>query len=196
MNNIDLIKESLLGIFDEHQQVLEDCKTQLTQIIAESSEIINNCILAGNKLLLFGNGGSAADAQHIAAEFMGRFVIERRALPAIALTTDTSALTAIGNDYGFDVIFERQVEALANKGDVLIGISTSGNSPNVLKALKAGKEKGCLLIGLSGRDGGKMNELCDKNIVIPSNITARIQEMHIMIGHSFCANVDYQFKLV
>ena len=141
MNNIDLIKKSLLGIFDEHQQVLEDCKTQLTQIIAESSEIINNCILAGNKVLLFGNGGSAADAQHIAAEFTGRFVIERRALPAIALTTDTSALTAIGNDYGFDVIFERQVEALANKGDVLIGISTSGNSPNVLKALKAGKEK-------------------------------------------------------
>ena len=190
MNNLNLIKEATIDQFNEHQKVMEDCRTQLPQIIAEASEIINNCIVAGNKVLLFGNGGSAADAQHISAELTGRFVKERKALPAIALTTDTSALTAIGNDYGYDVIFERQVEALANKGDVLIGISTSGNSPNVLKALKAGREKGCLTIGLSGRDGGKMNELCDKNIVIPSNTTARIQEMHILIGHSFCSSLD------
>ena len=193
MNNLNQIKKGINSIFIEHKELLEVCSLQLVQIISEASQIINNCILSGNKLFLFGNGGSAADAQHIAAEFTGRFVIERRPLPAIALTTDTSAITAIGNDYGYDIVFERQVEALANKGDVLIGISTSGNSPNVLKALKVGKEKGCLTVGLSGRDGGKMNALCDKNIVVPSNTTARIQEVHILIGHIFCSCVDEVF---
>ena len=193
MNNLNQIKKGINSIFIEHKELLDVCSLQLVQIISEASQIINNCILSGNKLFLFGNGGSAADAQHIAAEFTGRFVIERRPLPAIALTTDTSAITAIGNDYGYDIVFERQVEALANKGDVLIGISTSGNSPNVLKALKVGKEKGCLTVGLSGRDGGKMNALCDKNIVVPSNTTARIQEVHILIGHIFCSCVDEVF---
>ncbi|MDP9954616.1 D-sedoheptulose 7-phosphate isomerase [Epilithonimonas hungarica] len=149
-------------------------------------EAINN----GNKILLFGNGGSAADAQHIAAEFTGRFVKERRGLPAVAITTDTSALTAIGNDYGYEKVFERQIEALANPGDVLIGISTSGNSGNVIKALLKGKELGCNLIGLSGRDGGEMNDICDFNLIVPSNVTARIQEVHILIGHILCQIVD------
>ena len=141
-------------------------------------------------MLLFGNGGSAGDAQHIAAEFTGRFVKERRSLPAIALTTDTSAITAIANDYGFERIFERQVEGLANKGDVLIGISTSGNSINVIKALEIGKSLGCKTIGLSGRGGGKMNDCCELNIVILSTDTARIQEMHILVGHIICSAVD------
>lgn len=177
-------------LFDEHIEVALATSTLLAGIINEACEIVTTCIRSGNKVLLFGNGGSAADAQHIAAEFTGRFLKERRSLPAIALTTDTSALTAIANDYGFDRIFERQVEGLAAKGDVLIGISTSGNSPNVVNALKTGRILGCKIIGLSGRDGGAMDDCCDLNIVIPSTSTARIQEMHILIGHIICEAVD------
>jgi D-sedoheptulose 7-phosphate isomerase len=184
------MKDQVQQIFDEHISVARLTAAQLNDNITNACQIITQCIRDGKKVLIFGNGGSAADAQHIAAEFTGRFVKERRSLPAIALTTDTSALTAIGNDYGFDRIFERQVEGLANAGDVLIGISTSGNSPNVLKALEAGKGLGCRTIGLSGRNGGAMNLLCDNNIVIPSNITAHIQEMHILIGHIICTAVD------
>jgi len=152
--------------------------------------MVKECILTGHKVLIFGNGGSASDAQHIAAEFVGRFVKHRRSLPAIALTTDTSALTAIGNDYGFEYIFERQVEGLAHQHDVLIGISTSGNSLNVVNALKAGQQMGCKVIGFSGNGGGALNACCDLNLVIPSNITARIQEMHILIGHIICEAVE------
>jgi D-sedoheptulose 7-phosphate isomerase len=144
----------------------------------------------GKKILIFGNGGSAADAQHIAAELTGRYKSDRRGLPAIALTTDTSALTAIANDFGYKNVFARQVEALANEGDLLIGISTSGNSKNILKALKLGKELGCRTMGLSGNGGGAMSEVCDLNIVVPSTDTPRIQEMHIMIGHIICQAVD------
>lgn len=187
------MEKKIQDIFEEHIKVAQASAGQLSNIITGTCTLVSTCINAGNKVLLFGNGGSAADAQHIAAEFTGRFVKERRSLPAIALTTDTSALTAIGNDYGFEKIFERQVYGLANSGDVLIGISTSGNSPNVIKALKAGKDMGCKTIGLSGRDGGQMNELCDINIVVPSNVTARIQEMHILIGHIICEAVDLQF---
>lgn len=163
------------------------------------SYIYTACILAtdtiqkGGKILIFGNGGSAADAQHIAAEFVGRYKIERRALPAIALTTDTSVLSAVSNDYGYETIFERQVEALANKGDLLIGISTSGKSANVINALKLSSKLGCRSVGLSGKNGGEMNDICDVNIVIPSNDTARIQEMHILIGHIICSAVDSDF---
>ncbi|CAN5123816.1 D-sedoheptulose 7-phosphate isomerase [soil metagenome] len=184
------MEQRISTLFEEHIEVALATSTQLAGIISEACEIVTACIRSGNKVLLFGNGGSAADAQHIAAEFTGRFLKERRSLPAIALTTDTSALTAIANDYGFDRIFERQVEGLAAKGDVLIGISTSGNSPNVVNALKTGKILGCKTIGLSGRDGGAMNACCDLNIVIPSTITARIQEMHILIGHIICEAVD------
>lgn len=188
MEILDLINKELI----EHQLVLSQVIETLDSKIAKAADLVVSTIQKGNKVLLFGNGGSAGDAQHIAAEFTGRFVKERRGLPAIALTTDTSALTAIGNDYGFDRVFERQVEALAKEGDLLIGISTSGNSPNVLKALSLGKELNCFTLGLSGRDGGKMNQYCDINIVVPSNTTARIQEMHILIGHLLCSVVDYK----
>ncbi|MGI4749989.1 MAG: D-sedoheptulose-7-phosphate isomerase [Janthinobacterium lividum] len=178
------------SLFDEHIEVVNNSKQNLIGLINEACTVINKCIINGNKVLLFGNGGSAADAQHIAAEFIGRFLRERRSLPAIALTTDTSAITAIGNDYGYEHIFRRQVEGLAVSGDVLIGISTSGNSQNVVNALELGKNLGCKTIGLSGRNGGEMNNICDLNIVIPSTVTARIQEVHILIGHILCEAVD------
>ncbi|WP_345955893.1 D-sedoheptulose 7-phosphate isomerase [Mucilaginibacter sp. PAMB04168] len=180
-------------IFNQHISVAQDTLVRLSPKIEEACTIIKACLRAGNKVLLFGNGGSAADAQHIAAEFTGRFVKERRSLPAIALTTDTSALTAIGNDYGFDRIFERQVEGLAAKGDVLVGISTSGNSGNVIKALQLGKHLGCTNIGLSGNNGGQMTDCCDLNLIVPSAVTAHIQEMHILIGHIICTAVDLNY---
>lgn len=186
-----MVNSEFLGkAFIEHSEVLKNTENVLKESLLTACNIINESISKGNKILLFGNGGSAGDAQHIAAEFTGRFVKERRALPAIALTTDTSAITAIGNDYGFDKIFERQVYALANKGDILLGISTSGNSTNVLNAFKVGKELGCINIGFSGRDGGKMNDLCNLNLIVPSTTTARIQEMHIFIGHIICEFID------
>jgi D-sedoheptulose 7-phosphate isomerase len=150
----------------------------------------------GGKLLLCGNGGSAADCQHIAAEFTGRFVHERRPLPAIALSTDTSALTCIGNDYSFDDVFSRQLLALGGPRDCLLGISTSGNSRNVLKAVAAARELGMLTIALSGRDGGALKAACDCSIVVPSDVTARIQEAHILIGHTICGGVEQQLGLV
>jgi len=179
--------------FSEHIAVANKSAEGLQWAIQQSCDIIIDCLKCGNKVLLFGNGGSAGDAQHIAAEFTGRFVKERRSLPAIALTTDTSALTAIGNDYGYERVFERQADGLAAEGDVMIGISTSGNSPNVIKALELGKNRGCKTIGLSGRDGGVMNSFCDVNIVVPSQITAHIQEMHILIGHIICTAVDAEY---
>ena len=162
--------------------------------LLEASKIAVETLRAGNKILLCGNGGSAADAQHIAAELTGRYKTERRGLPGIALTTDTSALTAIGNDYGYDRVFDRQVEALAQKGDLLIGISTSGNSINVINALKVAREMGCKTLGLTGRDGGAMNELCDINLVVPSNDTPRIQEMHILFAHTICQIIDNELS--
>ncbi len=176
-----------------HQELIAKVIEMLLLPIENGCSMINETILSGNKLLIAGNGGSAADAQHIAAEFTGRFVKERKPLPAIALSTDTSALTAIGNDYGFEQVFARQLEALAQPGDLFLAISTSGNSGNVLQALASAKKMDCKTLGLSGRDGGKMNELCDLNIVIPSDITARIQEMHMLIGHVFCKAVDDLF---
>ena len=177
----------------EHQQLIQKVIDQLGGDIEAACLIITSVIQNGNKVLLAGNGGSAADAQHIAAELSGRFVKERKALPGIALTVDTSALTAIANDYGYEHVFSRQVEAFARPGDLFIGISTSGNSHGILKAFEAAKTLGCKTLGLSGRDGGKMNGLCDLNIVVPSNVTARIQEMHILIGHILCKAVDDLF---
>jgi D-sedoheptulose 7-phosphate isomerase len=144
----------------------------------------------GNKTLLAGNGGSAADAQHIAGEFVSRFYFDRPGIPSIALATDTSVITAIGNDYGFDNLFARQVQANGVKGDMFIGISTSGNSKNVVKALEVCKEKGIISVGLTGAAGGMMESLCDYCIKVPSNETPRIQESHILIGHIICAIVE------
>ena len=177
-----------------HQVTIAKTIEVMIPSIEEASTLIVSTLKAGNKVLLIGNGGSAADAQHIAAELTGRYKSERKGLPAIALTTDTSALTAISNDFGYDRVFDRQVEALANEGDLLIGISTSGNSANILSALALAKELGCTTLGMSGKSGGKMNDTCDLNLVIPSNDTPRIQEIHILIGHILCQAVDDAFE--
>jgi len=179
---IDLIDSSLREGAELRAVVARDCSTA----IFEAACLITTCLRAGGKLLFFGNGGSAADAQHLAAEFVGRFVRERAGLPAIALTTDSSILTAVGNDYGFDRVFARQLEALGRAGDVAIGISTSGNSPNVLEGIKAAKRERLTTIGLSGKDGGMLAKEADLTITISSSSTARIQECHIAVGHLFC----------
>jgi D-sedoheptulose 7-phosphate isomerase len=163
------------------------------------TDVIKYCVTTisdGGKILLCGNGGSASDCQHIAAELTGRFLKERRPLPAIALTTDTSALTAIANDYGYAQVFSRQLEALANKGDTLIAISTSGNSENVIGAVNLAKTQALRVIGLLGRDGGRLKELCDISIVVPSDSTPRIQEAHILIGHTICEGIETALDLV
>lgn len=151
--------------------------------IEKAVQVVEDCILKGGKLLLFGNGGSAADSQHIAAEFVGRFKLERKAVPALALTTNSSVITALSNDYGYDVSFKRQLEAFGTKGDVVIAISTSGNAKNVLEAVKEAKEKKMKTIALTGCGGGALLKLCDISIVAASDDTARIQEAHILIGH-------------
>ncbi|BAF70554.1 D-sedoheptulose 7-phosphate isomerase [Nitratiruptor sp. SB155-2] len=177
----------------EHQKTFEKVWEELRFHIYTASIICIEALKNQKKIMLCGNGGSAADAQHIAAELVGRFKKERRSLPAIALSVDTSALTAIGNDYGFELVFARQVEGLAQKGDVLIGISTSGESENVLRAMEEAKKRGCKTIGLLGKDGGRIKDLCDAAIVVPSSQTPRIQEMHIMIGHILCSLIDESF---
>jgi D-sedoheptulose 7-phosphate isomerase len=174
----------------EHRNLIQKVIDNLSGDIETACKVMVAALKDGKKVLIAGNGGSAADAQHIAAELSGRFVKERKALPGIALTVDTSALTAIANDYGYHHVFSRQVEALAQPGDLFIGISTSGNSQGILNAFETAAKIGCKTLGLSGRDGGKMNSLCDLNIVVPSDVTARIQEMHILIGHIMCKAVD------
>ncbi|MCP4969623.1 MAG: D-sedoheptulose 7-phosphate isomerase [Arcobacter sp.] len=185
----NVIEKEFQGHLETIQKVIES----MNKPLQEASKLTVETLKSGNKILLFGNGGSAADAQHIAAELTGRYKTERRGLPGIALTTDTSALTAIGNDYGYDRVFDRQVESLAVKGDLLIGISTSGNSKNVINAFKIGSEIGCKILGFSGRDGGAMNDHCDVNLVVPSDDTPRIQEMHILFGHTICQIIDNNF---
>lgn len=188
-----MYKEIVGNELKAHLETIQNVLETNVDALTNACEMVVKTIQAGNKVLLFGNGGSAGDAQHIAAEFTGRFVKERKGLPAIALTTDTSALTAIGNDYGYEKVFSRQVEALANKGDLLIGISTSGNSPNVLLAFDEGKKIGCNIISFSGRDGGKMKDHSDINLIVPSQVTARIQEMHILFGHIICTALDSNY---
>jgi D-sedoheptulose 7-phosphate isomerase len=177
----------------DHQNVLQKVIDTLVPDIETACQMITTAIKNGNKVLLAGNGGSAGDAQHIAAELTGRFLKDRKALPGVALSTDTSAITSIANDYGYDFVFSRQVAALAQPGDLFIAISTSGNSPSIINAIQAAREKNCKVLGLSGRDGGKMNGICDLNIVIPSDTTSHIQEMHILIGHILCTAVDNLF---
>ena len=188
------MRELVKSTLEEHRQVVVKMAA-LEGEIASAGELCANALLQGQRIYLCGNGGSAADAQHIAAELIGRFVNDRRALPAIALTTDTSALTAIGNDYGYDEVFSRQVEGLCREGDILIAISTSGNSDNVLKAVDAAHRAGASVIGLSGKSGGELNVKCDVSLVVPSGVTARIQEMHIVIGHLICALVEEHLGL-
>ena len=158
--------------------------------VEKAARALIAAIKNGGKILLCGNGGSAADSQHIAAEFIGRFQKERKSLPAIALTTDSSIITSLANDYGFDVVFSRQVEGLGKKGDVLLGISTSGNSPNVVKAVEQAQKMDIVTMAMTGRDGGKLAKIVDIAIVVPSAKTARIQESHIAIAHAICEVVE------
>jgi D-sedoheptulose 7-phosphate isomerase len=177
----------------QHQAAIAALYEQESTIQAHG-EMLIDALRTGGKILVCGNGGSAADAQHIAAELVGRFGHTRRGLPAIALTTDSSALTSIGNDFGFDAVFARQVEALARPGDVLIGISTSGNSRNVIAAIKTAAELGVTTLGLLGGNGGALKDMLDHALIAPSSDTPRIQECHILIGHIWCAMIDEAFK--
>ena len=171
--------------------VKEDFIKENTTKITFFAEKIALALTSDRKLLLCGNGGSAADAQHIAAEFINRYELERPPLPAIALTTDTSILTSVGNDYSFNEIFSKQIKALGVEGDVLLAISTSGNSANVIEAVKAAKSLGIFTVGLTGGEGGQLASLVDLSLVVKSSVTARIQETHILVGHIICELVDY-----
>ncbi len=184
------IKRYLTESMEVKRKILDDAS--LLDKIKEIASLIIEAYGGGKKLILFGNGGSAADAQHIAAELVGRFKLERRALPALAFTTDTSILTSVANDYDYSKVFVRQVEALVEEGDVVIGISTSGSSLNVLKGIEAAREKGARTIGFTGKDGGKLTQVADLAIEVPSRDTARIQEAHITILHIICFLVERQ----
>jgi D-sedoheptulose 7-phosphate isomerase len=183
-------KNSIASFIKDSQAVQKAVLDKQTALIEKAAQTVAACLKKGNKVLFFGNGGSAADSQHLAAELVGRYLKERRPLAAIALTTDTSILTAVGNDYGFGRVFERQIEALARAGDVAIAISTSGNSQNVLLGIEKAKRLGVTTIGLCGGSGGRMKTLVDLAIVVPSEKTPRIQECQIMIGHIICERVD------
>lgn len=185
MNSQDNIRHQLA----DHQAVIAQLDA-LVPLIAEVADRLRLCLLQGGKILLMGNGGSAADSQHIAAEIVGRYKKERKGLPAIALTTDTSILTSVGNDYGFNFIFSRQVEALCSADDVVIGISTSGNSTNVVAGIEKAREIGATTIGMTGAKGGKLAELCDFNLAMPSTDTPRVQEGHITVGHILCDLIE------
>ena len=187
MNNLDLLR----GALSAHQQTMQQLETLLPKI-DEVGQAMRACLQRGNKILLMGNGGSAADSQHIAAEIVGRYKRERRGLPAIALTTDSSILTAVGNDYGFDQVFSRQVEALCDEQDVVVGISTSGNSSNVVRAIEVAKERGAITVLFSGNTGGKLAGMCDYSLIVPAKETARIQEAHLFIAHSVCEIMDLE----
>lgn len=180
------------------KQIADSAATK--QAILENDALLNTIVIVaqacvevyrqGKKTILAGNGGSAADAQHIAAELVGRYGFDRPSIPSLALTTDTSNLTAIGNDYGYDKVFSRQLEGMAQEGDLFIGISTSGNSQNIINAFESAKDRGVTTVALVGRDGGKMAAMADYAIIIPSNVTPRIQESHILIGHILCDIIE------
>jgi D-sedoheptulose 7-phosphate isomerase len=183
-----LVQKQLAQSIATLQAVLAD--EHISGTLVTAAELTARALQSGHKLLVAGNGGSAADAQHLVAEFVVRLTVDRPALRAIALTTDSSILTAAGNDYGFDCLFSRQLEALGQPGDVFLGISTSGNSPNIIKALHQAKKIGISTIGLSGSDGGQMRPLCDHSIIIPSSVTMNIQESHLALEHIFCMLVE------
>jgi D-sedoheptulose 7-phosphate isomerase len=185
---INYIKEQIQASIDTKENILKD--EALMQTIAQVGRECVDLYKNGKKTLLAGNGGSAADAQHIAAELVGRYGFDRPSIPSIALTTDTSNLTAIGNDYGYDKVFSRQMEGMGSEGDLFIGISTSGNSVNIVNAITAAKGKGVKTVALVGRDGGEMARIADYAIIVPSNDTPRIQESHILIGHMICDIIE------
>lgn len=187
------MKDACLRSIETHLDLVGKVKGELSDQIVDAAQMMIHSLKQGHKLMICGNGGSAADAQHLAAEFVGRFIRERSPLPAIALTTDTSAMTAIGNDFGFETIFSRQVVGLGKKGDLLLAISTSGNSPNIINAIESARAIGCPTIALTGQSGGQMKGLVDLCLAVPSGETPRIQEMHILIGHILCDLVDRVF---
>ena len=184
------MKDHVVKLFKESCRVKEAFINDNLGKLVNVIEVLTAALKAGNKIMIFGNGGSAADAQHIAAEFVNRFIIERPPLPAIALTTDTSVITSIGNDYDFSEIFAKQIRALGQPGDVAWGISTSGNSPNVLKGLEMAKKMGLVTLAFTGKDGGAIAQIADLSLNVSSNSTARIQETHITAGHAICELVD------
>lgn len=179
---------NILESIHEHQQVIKAVE-QLTPQIEQIAQQITDAVVNGGTVFWLGNGGSAADAQHLAAEFVGRFKKERKALPSLSLSTDTSVLTCLSNDYDYSVIFARQLEAFCRPGDVVIGLSTSGNSANVIKGIEMGKQRGALTIALTGA-GGKLSSIADITFAVPSKVTARIQEVHILVGHMLCEWVE------
>lgn len=179
----------------EQQQALLAGLHSLNNDVLHVGEMAAQTLQRGGKILFCGNGGSAADSQHLAAELTGRFIKDRRPLAAVALSTDTSALTCIANDYSFDEVFARQVAGLGRAGDLLIGISTSGNSRNVIRAVEEAQKLGMQTVGLLGRDGGQLRALCSHAIVVPHNVTARIQECHILIGHTLCGLIEQELGL-
>jgi len=184
------MEDHIVKIFKESIRVKEAFVNENLSKLVNVAEAIIAALKAGNKILIFGNGGSAADAQHIAAEFVNRFVIERPPLPAIALTTDTSIITSIGNDYDFSEIFSKQIRAIGQSGDIAWGISTSGNSANVLKGLEVAKKMGLVTIAFTGKDGGNVAKIADLSVNVSSSVTARVQEVHITAGHAICDLVD------
>jgi D-sedoheptulose 7-phosphate isomerase len=186
------VEDYIIKIFRESSETLESFVNDNLSRIVATVEAVTASLKAGNKILLFGNGGSAADAQHLAAEFVNRFVIERPPLPAIALTTDTSIITSIGNDYDFSDIFSKQIRAIGQKGDIAWGMSTSGTSLNVVKAMETAKKIGMVTIGLTGRDGGDLSRVVDYGLNVASTSTPRIQEVHITVGHVICEMVDFK----
>jgi D-sedoheptulose 7-phosphate isomerase len=188
------MKEAIQNEFNDHIRI-SNLLHNLTSSVEIAAHLCIECLKNSGKILIFGNGGSAADAQHIAAELVGRYKTNRSGLPAIALSTDTSILTSISNDFGYKYIFSRQIEALSKEADVVIGISTSGQSKNVNYGLIRASELNCLTIGFSGKDGGEMNDICNVNLIVPSYDTPRIQEMHILIGHTICQLIDQEFKI-
>lgn len=177
----------------EHLSLTQIVHDQLAERCAEVASTLEECLHRGNAVFWCGNGGSASDAQHLAAELVGRFSRERRALPSIALNTNTSTLTSVSNDYGYEEVFARQVQALVRRGDCLVGLSTSGNSENVIRAVQAANAQGAHTVGLLGREGGRLASLCGQAITVPGQDTARIQEMHILIGHIFCDLIEESF---
>jgi D-sedoheptulose 7-phosphate isomerase len=183
-------RATLAAILDEHLEVAVATRAQLLPAIDELAASVIAAVEAGGKLIIFGNGGSAADAQHFAGELTGHYRRDRRAIPAIALTTDSSVLTAIANDYGYEDVFARQVEALCHPGDVVVGISTSGDAENVLRGLRAARDRGALTWALSGASGGRIADVAEQVLRVPSDVTARIQEMHITVIHAVSELVD------